>query len=155
MGADEGKHFTTRLRADTVSQGMCGKELMFEYAHEKLQTTQDRSPSSAQPILSTTGRIVRPRKSLKRSKTIGLIRKTRPIRRPGRRCCLRKLRQGLGISTFPNIIFLFLPGNRLPNRLPWRPPPCSLLQLPRLRRLQLGAVRRRLLGMIEQTPSSS
>ena len=41
MGADEGKHFTTRLRADTVSQGMCGKELMFEYAHEKLQATQD------------------------------------------------------------------------------------------------------------------
>ena len=41
METGEGKRFVARLGANTVSQGMRVKELMFEYAHEKLQTTLD------------------------------------------------------------------------------------------------------------------
>ena len=41
METNKGKRFIARLGADTVSQGMRVKELMFEYAHEQLQATPD------------------------------------------------------------------------------------------------------------------
>ncbi|XP_057525980.1 uncharacterized protein LOC130805297 [Amaranthus tricolor] len=41
METGESKQFVARLGANTVSQGMRVKELMFEYAHEKLGATPD------------------------------------------------------------------------------------------------------------------
>ena len=41
METEEGKQFVARLGADTVSQGMRVKELMFEYARDKLKATPD------------------------------------------------------------------------------------------------------------------
>ena len=41
METEEGKQFVARLGADTVSEGMRVKKLMFEYAHEKLKATHD------------------------------------------------------------------------------------------------------------------
>ena len=141
METEEVKQFVARLGADTVGQGMRVKELMFEYAHEKLKATPNWEPCSAPQMPNMIGQLIRPPRSLKRLKRWGLMKKMPLTRRHGRRCFRGRSRLGLGMSTLHTTTSLSPQGWQPPHLLLLPSLPCSpVLQTPRLRR-QLQGVR--------------